>query len=515
VSAGHAGARSDRLAWVALAALTACAAALRATNLGLRSLWYDEAVIWNLVQGGWREIVTLNMTMNSAPPLYPVLLGMLTGPADAEWQLRLLSCVAGIAGVPLTWLLAREWVGPRYALLAALLVALAPTQVVYAQQLREYSLAYALSAALALAATRFMAVPGTARGLALGAVLFVGLLTQHGLALVAAGCNVACLLALRAERRPLRDWVAWAAPQAVAAAIALALCLPTLRSQFGLVTEYASGPWGYLADRHCDGTLDGLRVLLLSPRADIVSWAFPGKVMLALAVAGGLGLLVDPDRRRAGLLLLAPGVVVLACALVRAYPFGGVRQDIVLLPMVYVAAANGLRLAVAALAGRWPRRPASAPALVAAAVTLALVARAAPDVRTDLTRLWPEHLRPVVAALRDRAAPGDGIYAYFGAIPAFRYYWRDDARPWQAGAEHWSGVIDPARTAPQLERVRQEIAALAASHGRAWVVVSHLSADDLALLAAPYETGALPVLAAGDDGAWLYRVDAPGGKGAP
>src|SRR5687767_10700597 len=78
----------------ALALLTLGGAVLRFFKLGHKSLWYDEAVIYHLVQGGWWEIIVRNSTDNSAPPLYPLLLGLVTGEGASEAALRSLSAVA-------------------------------------------------------------------------------------------------------------------------------------------------------------------------------------------------------------------------------------------------------------------------------------------------------------------------------------------------------------------------------------------------------------------------------------
>ncbi|MCL4691858.1 MAG: glycosyltransferase family 39 protein, partial [Candidatus Hydrogenedentes bacterium] len=59
---------------------------------------------------------------------------------QADFVLRLLPCMFSIATIPLAYLLAREVIGkPAPALVAALLIAVSPFQIYYAQELKPYS----------------------------------------------------------------------------------------------------------------------------------------------------------------------------------------------------------------------------------------------------------------------------------------------------------------------------------------------------------------------------------------
>ncbi len=125
--------------------------ALRAYRLGVASLWYDETVSAFLAQ-----LDLVSLTRHTAgdihPPLYYYLLhfwGRLAG--WSEFSLAFPSLFFGVLLIALTYRGAREWLGARVAMLAALLVAISPYNVWYSQEVRMYT----LGAALGLASVYF------------------------------------------------------------------------------------------------------------------------------------------------------------------------------------------------------------------------------------------------------------------------------------------------------------------------------------------------------------------------
>jgi hypothetical protein len=488
-------------------ALTAVGALLRLATLGGDSLWFDEASMYHLVQGDWRSILALNATTSSGPPLFPLLLGALTGPDATEAALRAPAAVAGVLAIPLAWGVAREFAASPWALLAPLLVALSPVQVEYSQEVREYSLAFAAACAMVLAWARFLAAPDGRRAAWVAAAGTLGICVQYGNALLVAGLNLVTIGALALARAPWRDWRAWLAAQLPVAAAAAALFVTTIRPQLE-VAVVAGGRYVYLAERYWDGTAAGLAALLFAPEADVVHFAFPGKVMLALVVAGAVALALRPGRRLALALLVVPGAVAFAAALAGAYPWGGIRQDMFLLAMVYATAAAGLEgLAglAARAAGPWAAAGLGAVAVAALAWTggtrVALLARSA----------GAEPMRPVAAELARRLDPGERVYVYWGAVPAFRYYWRGQAAPWTAGTTDVPGN-GPGGGGDGEDPVTAELLAMMRDPAPFWLVISRMDADAAVALAARLrEQGAVNVVSAAN-GSALLRVT-PRGPG--
>ena len=132
--------RTPLAARVSVAAITLLAFALRVYHLDGQSLWYDEGFSVYLAQMSMGEI-TARTAADIQPPVYYYLLhGWMLALGRSEVALRLLSAVFGVLTVPLVFLLARRLLGAGAGLLAALLIAVSPFHVWYAQEARMYTL---------------------------------------------------------------------------------------------------------------------------------------------------------------------------------------------------------------------------------------------------------------------------------------------------------------------------------------------------------------------------------------
>jgi len=136
--------------WVLLA-LTALAAALRFSTLGLQSLWYDEAFTpVHVLHSGLGATLHAVVHTENTPPLWYVLeWGISRVLGTGAVALRLLSAFAGVATVPVAWAIGRELSSSRAAVACAALVAVSPLFVWYSQEARAYAL-FVLFAALAM-----------------------------------------------------------------------------------------------------------------------------------------------------------------------------------------------------------------------------------------------------------------------------------------------------------------------------------------------------------------------------
>jgi 4-amino-4-deoxy-L-arabinose transferase-like glycosyltransferase len=140
----------SRAFWV-VAGLTALAAALRFATLGVQSYHHDEIVTASRVlrDGFWHAMNAVGLS-ESTPPLYYALAWawtQLTG--TGEFGLRSLSALAGVATVPVAFLVGAELRSRRTGLVAAALVAVNPMLVWYSQEARGYSL-FVLLASISL-----------------------------------------------------------------------------------------------------------------------------------------------------------------------------------------------------------------------------------------------------------------------------------------------------------------------------------------------------------------------------
>src|ERR1700750_1155776 len=131
----------SRAFWIVLG-LTALGAALRFVTLGLQSYHHDEVVTASRVLrvGFWHAMDAVGFS-ESAPPLYYALAWIwtqLTG--TGPWGLRSLSALAGVASIPIAFLIGRELRDRRAGPLAAALVAVNPMLIWYSQEARAYAL---------------------------------------------------------------------------------------------------------------------------------------------------------------------------------------------------------------------------------------------------------------------------------------------------------------------------------------------------------------------------------------
>jgi mannosyltransferase len=135
-------------AFWAVAGLSLLAAALRFCTLGVQSYHHDEVVTAARVLGGsFGDAMNAVGYSESAPPLYYALAwpwSQLFGTGEAG--LRALSALAGVATVPVLYLIGVELRGRRAGVVAAALVAVNPMLLWYSQEARAYALLALLTA---------------------------------------------------------------------------------------------------------------------------------------------------------------------------------------------------------------------------------------------------------------------------------------------------------------------------------------------------------------------------------
>ncbi len=150
---------------VRLVLIILLAFALRVYRLDAQALWWDEslsvyratrdlgAVLANTI------LIQNVVTIDTLPQLYFVLLHFLVRAFGiGEFALRFFSVAVNVATIPLLYALARRWLAPSAGLIAALLGALSPFYVWYAQEARPYALVLFWSTLAVYALTRAFGV---------------------------------------------------------------------------------------------------------------------------------------------------------------------------------------------------------------------------------------------------------------------------------------------------------------------------------------------------------------------
>lgn len=171
----------SRVFWL-VAGLTTLAAVLRFATIGLQAYHHDEIVTASRILRGsfWHAMDAVGFS-ESAPPLYYALAWIWTQfTGTGEVGLRSLSALAGVATVPVAFLIGRELRGERAGIAAAALVAVNPMLLWYSQEARSYALLVLLCAVSLLyflrardrGERRDFVLWGLASGLALGTHYF-------------------------------------------------------------------------------------------------------------------------------------------------------------------------------------------------------------------------------------------------------------------------------------------------------------------------------------------------------
>lgn len=221
----------QRWGWAVLCALAALSVGLRFHSLDAQGLWSDElfsvSIITQVGEGRpWYDYVpkmfpdlriedsalTWKAGENS-PPLFEALLWLWTRVFGlSDFAVRALSALAGSLAPIVLFVGLRRPLGLWAASGAALLLALSPSAVAYAQEARGYALLMLLATCSVVRLVRYALLPEESPRVGLDVGLYVLLSYTHYTGLVLACELVSLRFALACwQRRPLREfgWFAW------------------------------------------------------------------------------------------------------------------------------------------------------------------------------------------------------------------------------------------------------------------------------------------------------------------
>jgi mannosyltransferase len=402
----------SRAFWI-VAGLTLLAAVLRFATLGVQAYHHDEIVTASRVlRGGFFHAMDAVGFSESAPPLYYALAWVWTQlPGTGEFGLRSLSAAAGVATVPVAFLLGRELRGRRAGLMAAALVAVNPMLLWYSQEARAYALLVLLCTLSLLYCVRALRGGGRREHILWG--LFSGLaLATHYFAVFPIAVEAVWLL-----RRRGRECLTGLG---ILAAFALAL-LPLAYHQMSLAHAEWIGNFS-LGHRLAETAM----AFFTGETADII--ARPERpelafVPLALALAA-LVLLVargPREERRAGaiplsLALAAIGIPILLAAVPFGKDFVLPRNVIPALVPLLVAIAIAVTLPAARRLGT-----AIAAALLAYSLAFSVWASFSPDLqRPDWEAVAAEVGEPEAPRAMVTWVLGEASLRYYLSTGAFQ-----------------------------------------------------------------------------------------------
>jgi hypothetical protein len=452
---------APRVRVAVLVALVLVGIAPRAAALASgRSLWIDEAMLaLNLVNRTPAELLA-PLDWNQGAPVGFLMAskGAVALFGGSEWALRLVPFLASCAGlIGFAWV-ARRLLPPGAAVLALALFALSPHLVGYAGECKQYASDAAVAVGLLALALGLLEGKGGRRWLALAAGGAVAVWCAHPAAFVLGGIGTALVARALAARDRGRT---------IAALAVIGCWLASFAACYALCLRYLSANaylTGYWTDHFLPANAGALTWLVDHLIALFtVPGGFGGGAVPLGGFAAVLALLglreLARERWPVAVALLVPVTLVLAASALHKYPFGG-RLLLFLVPTAGLLVARGAWALFEA---------ARAKNAFAAGAVLALLVGASAWQTLDALRKPPRHeqLGSVLNDVRSDLRPGDSVYVYYGAVPAFAFYTRDRALPVPValGAEHRG---NPAG-------YRAELAAL---RGRVWVIVSHTHAHE-------------------------------------
>ena len=383
-----------------------------------RSLWMDEAFLSsNIVPRSYGALLE-PLNDDQGAPIGFLLIEKLATAAfgNSEYALRLVPLLAGIAALPLFYLAARRIVGRTAALTGLGLLAFSRPGIYYSTEVKRYSVDLAVTVLILLLASWYPdrdehAAEGS-RIPVLAALAVAGACAvwlSHPAVFVLAGMGGTLLLWPRTGQRPR-----------------FRLADPALATVVAVwVASFAANYYFFLRQLDTNRYLQDYWQLAFPPlNAGLVSWlprqflaGFERPAGFALADVAALIFLLGcvhliRTSPRTLCLLISPLAVCFAASLLRKYPFGD-RLLIFGIPLVLLVMGAGVF-------GRfWAARERLAPAVMLTALFLPVVGSAVLGIFRPVTR---EELRPVLDAVSAEVAPGDVIYVYYGARPAFHFY---------------------------------------------------------------------------------------------
>ncbi len=189
--------------------LTLLAFALRMFHVSDLLMWGDEGFS---VFSASRDLLTITLdttTIDPHPPLYYYLLHFYFQVAGrSELAIRFFSVCFGTALIPLAWVIAKRMFDARAGACAALLVAVAPFPVQYAQEVRMYALAMFLVSLGLYAFAKLNARETRARWIMYAAAMLLALFTLYHTALIFLAMGLVVLPQFNARRAFVVRWFA-------------------------------------------------------------------------------------------------------------------------------------------------------------------------------------------------------------------------------------------------------------------------------------------------------------------
>lgn len=384
---------SERRDWLALILITAAAGVLRLLYLGNKSFWTDEGASFVITHQNWAGFWHTIFTHEANATLYYFILHFWLHLGNSEFVIRVLSVLAGVATIPVIYLVGRRLYDQRTGLLATALLAAHPSHLAYSQEARGYSFVV-LFASLSVYFFARVVEKSSAYYFLWYALTTVLAVYCHSFAALVIAAQLASLAFLPAEKIPWRGLLLSLAAVALFSTPLLLIIAGQNQGQWAWLPKFSTREFSHLMTFL---TGNGVRFFLY-----LLFWA-----AAASDWARRSGWKEKSSQSWRGALLLAwllvPIAIVSIAALTR--PILAPRFLIFCIPAGALLAARGFLVL--------PERK------LATAVLLFLMAFSAASLRTYY-RTPKEDWRGAAQFVLSTARPGEPIVLWDS--PAFSYY---------------------------------------------------------------------------------------------
>jgi uncharacterized membrane protein len=441
---------------VAAVFLLIIGSALRVFHLGDRSLWYDEAATANASRGTIAQALEETRRF-SAPVIHPSILYLVEKVGKGPVAVRAPSVLASLLAVLMMLAMVRVKVSHNAALFSAAILAVSASQIRYAQEVREYSLAVLVAAILIVSLLRWETAGSPSRHPALlYAALFIAPLVQYGVVLFAFAILGTIVLRLLFTRSTCLSLSRAVIASAFLAAGGLLSFFVTLRYQF-----HAGGTQWYLAWAYFDPKTTSFLHFLIENSSRLLSFLIPGRVIdLCFAIGTVIFCVLQARSRKFNTitLLIFVSVSITVCASVaRVYPYGGVRQCLFLAPVLALFTGVAFADLLERIKGSLQ------PVAIAGFMVLIVL-----SLFRGTLKEWPyrevEDTQSILKELAKSMAPNDQVWVNHDAVAAFEFYLPKKDHRFIYGKFH----ADANEYNPEL------LGSIDPHSDRLWLVFSHL-----------------------------------------
>ena len=430
---------------------------IRFHNLGERSLWLDEAWVANAItKTSGSELIKSSLTA----PLFFVFSThfIISLFRNNKFFLRLLPCLFGIGTLIIFYLIMRKHAGKTATLLSLLMLSFSYNFVHYSQELKQYTGAMFFTILLVYSCERVVIFNKTGGWVALLFLSIIGVGFDHSIFFIIPTVFLALFISFPFSQ----SWKKLLGYGCIVSASSVLLFLLHIRHQISQNIDSIQSYWlPYYPKLSSLPTF--IEWLLSSIKKIFDFFSLPYFPLSLIIIIAGLSLYYKRSHKRFLVYILLPLILVLGASFLQRYPFGGSRLMLFVLPLLYLSWGKGLDFIFMKLG----RSRLFLPLLVA--VIFLVVSPVSNFVEMAKNPLRLEEMRPLLREMQTHVKSQDKIYVYYGAVEAFKYYYK---------TKHYS-MIDtkniiwgnPHRD--EISRYAADLEKHLRKNMRIWIIFSH------------------------------------------